>query len=234
MGGSGWAQGPFTVPPLTGPIVDAANLLSPRNEQSLTQVLRKLRDQGGSQLVVLTVDQLYGLPIEQASIQVTDAWKLGSATKDDGVLLLVAAKDRAVRIEVGQGLEGQLTDAHARRIIDQIIIPYFKSGDYDAGLLAGVTAILQHTDPNFRFDETVPVPRERKRSGSFWALFVIFVIFTLLQKFFGGGPGGRFGGGGGYRRSNSVYWGGGGGGFSGGGFSGGGGGFSGGGASGRW
>lgn len=224
----------FAVPPLSGPVVDTANVLTPHTVQKLSRILRSLQEQGGSQVVVLTVDQLHGVPIEQASIQVTDAWKLGTTAKDNGVLLFIASKDRALRIEVGQGLEGQLTDAHSRRIIDQVIVPYFKKGDYDAGVLAGVATILQHTDPDFRPEESLGMRRRRAPAPSFGLLFVMIVIFMILRQFFGGGPGGRLGGGG-SSRSNRIYWGGGGGGgFSGGGFSGGGGGFSGGGASGRW
>ncbi|MEN9835559.1 MAG: hypothetical protein RL011_1752, partial [Pseudomonadota bacterium] len=151
----------FVVPPLSAPVVDAAQILAPQTVQRLGVVLRTLRDQGGSQVAVLTVPELGGLTIEQASIQVADAWKLGSATKDNGVLLMIAAAERAVRIEVGQGLEGQLTDAHSRRIIDRVMLPYFKNGDYDSGVIAGVVAILQHSDPDFRMDDQLPQRPER-------------------------------------------------------------------------
>jgi len=231
----------FVVPPLTGPVVDTAHLLEPQSETFLSQRLRALREQGGSQIVVLTVDELHGLPIEQASIQVTDAWKLGSATKDNGILLLIAAKERAVRIEVGQGLEGQLTDAYSRRIIDRVIVPRFRASDIDGGVIAGVGAILQYTDPDFVFGGE-PQPDASRRGWSMpFLIWLVIFVFIWLRSLSGGGPGGGLRSG--YRRSGPTSWGGGGfggggfsggGGFGGGGFSGGGGGFSGGGASGRW
>lgn len=231
----------FVVPPLTGPVVDTAHLLAPQSESFLSQNLRALRQQGGSQVVVLTVDELYGLPIEQASIQVTDAWKLGSATKDNGILLIIAAKERAVRIEVGQGLEGQLTDAYSRRIIDRVIVPRFRASDIDGGVIAGVGAILQYTDPDFVLGDGPQPTASRRRWSMPLVIWLIIFVFIWLRSLGGGGPGGGFRSG--YRRSGTTYWGGGGfggggfsggGGFGGGGFSGGGGGFSGGGASGRW
>lgn len=225
----------FVVPPLTGPVVDTAQVLSPQTEQKLSQLLRQLRDQGGSQIVVLTLEQLAGLPIEQASIEITDTWKLGTASKDNGVLLLIAVKDRSLRIEVGQGLEGQLTDAHARRIIDRIIVPRLKTGDFDGGVIAGIAAILQHTDPDFRYEDMLPARSRGRTSTPMALLTVLLIIFFVLREYFGGGPGGGRFGGGRYRRDSTIYWGGGGGfGGGGGGFGGGGGGFSGGGASGRW
>ncbi len=225
----------FSVPALTGPVVDDAGALSPRTEQALTQALRALHEKGGSQINVLMLSSLEGTPIEQASIRIVDQWKLGGRKTDNGVLLLVAVKDRKLRIEVGQGLEGQLTDADSKRIIDQGIVPLLRSGDLDSAVVVGVFQIAQKTDPEFDLTPFLEGKARAQRHSPNgiplrgWVLVVIVILFFIL----GGGSRGRrgfYGGGG---------WGGGGGGFGGGGFGGGtwgggGGGFSGGGASGDW
>lgn len=221
----------FSVPPLTGPVVDQAGLLSVATEQTLDAALRRLVDQGGTQIAILTVDDLGGEPIEQASIQVADSWKLGSAKKDDGVLLLVAKAERAVRIEVGQGREGVLTDAYSRRIIDDVIVPRFRSGDFDGGVIAGIAAIARYTDPELQLGLKAggrPARQWNERNTNVPGWFVLmFILSIMFIRFFGG-----------HRGMHSRGWGSssgwGGGRSSGGGWSGGGGGFSGGGASGRW
>lgn len=226
--------GQFEVPPLTGPVVDRANMVPPRLQGQIEQSLRFLLEQGGAQVQVLTVPDLAGLEIEQASIQVVDQWKLGSESADNGVLLMVAAKERKIRIEVGQGLEGQLTDAYSGRIIRDVMTPLFKSGHLGQGILLGVYRIAQITDPNIKLDAYLEGaaqyrPRRSERVGrGTLSSTIIFIIFGLIfVSRFGllgglllgagmrrGGYGGGFGGGGG-------GWSGGGGGFSGGGASGG-------------
>jgi uncharacterized protein len=227
-----WAAD-FQVPALTGPVVDGAAMLSAPAREQLTQLLRKVNDASGTQLQVLTVPDLGGLSIEEASIKVTDKWKLGSAKEDNGVLLMIAARERRVRIEVGQGREGVLPDIIASRIIREVIVPRFREGDVDRAILAGVYAILHYTDPDLV--KNVAVPRQQKPGrGGVGVLFVLFMIFMILQVLFGSrrrrlwGMGGVAGGLGG------SSWGGGGFGGGGGGWGGGGGGFSGGGASGGW
>jgi len=242
-----WAQGePFKVPVLSRPVMDEAQMLDPTVRQQLNQVLEGLWRQGGSQLVVLTIPELGGETIEQASIRVVDQWKLGDAQKDNGVLLMVAKTERKVRIEVGQGLEGELTDAYSKRIIDQAIVPLFKEGRFTEGIVMGAYRILEKTDPQFPFNqafqglEGMQPSRRGQSSGSLNGLQLIFVIiFVILAIFFniisrvtGLGRSLRHHG---HRRDGwGGGWGGGGGGFGGGGFGGGGGGFSGGGASGNW
>jgi uncharacterized protein len=235
----------FRVPALTGPVVDDANILSPEMRSVLENGIRRLRDGGGTQITVLTVPSLGGLEIEQASIKVADAWKLGGAKTDNGVLLLVAPTEHKVRIEVGQGLEGSLTDAFSNRIIRDTITPYFRKGDYSSGVLQGVAAIIHYTDPSVDpaslFNGARASSDRDSSDGQFPWILVIFGVVFLFSLFRGGGGRGgrmspwgagaigyalgRLGGGGG-----SGGWGGGGGG----GWSGGGGGSSGGGASGGW
>ncbi len=243
------AAGQFQVPRLSGPVVDEGGFLSASAERQIAATLMEIKRQGGgTEIAVLTVKDLGGLTIEQASIRVVDQWKLGNADKDNGVLLIFAKKERRARIEVGQGLEGNLTDAHAKRIIDETIIPLFRSGNTEQGILLGVYQVAERTNPELNLEKIFGTKsahwnnrRSGRSSGGWGAL--IPLVFILLFIFGGRGRGGRGSGlltglflgsmmGGG--RSYRGY---GGGGFSGGGFSGGfggGGGFSGGGASGSW
>lgn len=235
----GWSQ-MDQVPQLKAPINDDANIIDSKTESQLDVLLRQVHQQGGSQVAVLTVKDLQGLPIEMFSINVVENWQLGSAKQDNGVLLLIAPTERKVRIEVGQGLEGDLTDAHSKRIIDQMILPHFRNGQFAQGIFNGVIGILQRTDPDLlqqigkKAHIAVKPQKEKSRFSPLVLLIFLIVIFNLFRIFgpaallFGMLPGGL---GGGFRGGG---FGGRGGGFGGGGFSGGGGGFSGGGASGGW
>lgn len=233
------------MPRLTGAVVDGAGILSGTTRERIEKALRHLHGTGGTQLVVLTVPSLEGLTLEQASIRIVDDWQLGAAEQDDGVLLLVAKQERRVRIEVGQGLEGDLTDAHAKRIIDESVTPLFRTGDMDGGVTLGVYEIARRTNPDVDLRSYLegslraPPRRGVRARGSVagTVLMLGFAITVILLQGFGGSRyRGRTG------RTGGYYWGsgmgGGSGGFSGGGgfggFSGGGGGFSGGGASGGW
>ncbi len=236
-----FAQSPpdFKVPALTGPVVDQAGMLAAGTQEKLSRFLVKLHDQGGAQIQVLTVPNLGGLSIEEASIKAVDAWKLGSAKSDNGILLMLSRDERRVRIEVGQGFEGDLPDVTASRIVREVIIPRFKEGDMDRGIVDGVLAIVHYVNPKFLDGENAAGPAiQGKRGLTLHHLFLLFFfVFILMPLLFsrsarrsgltgallgyalGGGFSGRGGGG----------FGGGGGGWSGGG-----GGFSGGGASGGW
>jgi uncharacterized protein len=228
-------HGAFQVPPLMGPVNDQAGMLSPETTRRLDQALRALWQNRGSQLAVLTVGSLEGEPIESASIKVVEAWKLGTAKADNGVLLMISKADRKIRIEVGQGLEGELTDLYCSRIIRGQMAPRMRQGDVDGAVLAAVAAILEKTDPNGSKAQGLSAPAEASNSIlegaqllAFLLFFGIFGVFLFISRKFGGRGRGGWGGGG---------WGGGGGswgGGGGGGFSGGGGGFSGGGSSGGW
>lgn len=232
---SSLARAEFTVPPLTGPVIDSGEILQRQTESALDNALRALRTQGGTQITVLTVPSLEGLAIEQASIRVVDEWKLGDEKSDSGVLLMIAVKDRRVRIEVGQGLEGSLTDADSSRIIHESMLPLFKSGDYDSGILVGVYQIARKTNPDIDLTPYLEgqVRRKGPRSQISFSSFLVILFLFLLLGFFGGGRGRGL-----HRRAHYGHGGWGGGGFGGsgggGGWSGGGGGFSGGGASGSW
>ncbi len=136
----GFAQ--QAVPPLTERVVDLADILTPATENAITMLLAAHEEATSNQVAVLTISSLQGETIEGFSIRVVEAWGLGTAEIDNGVLLLVALNDREMRIEVGLGLEGDLTDAAASRIIRGEMRPRFREGDFDAGVLAGVQSIV--------------------------------------------------------------------------------------------
>lgn len=235
-------QPTFAVPALTGPVVDDARMLSQSTRERLSRFLRQLHDEGGTQIQILTVDNLGGLSIEEASIKVTDQWKLGTAKADNGILLMLSKQERRVRIEVGQGYEGDLPDVTASRIVREVIIPQFKEGDFDRGVTDGILAIVHYVNPQFLEGHNA-APRGTKISGlGFWLIVGWLLVFLVLPRMLGfRGRSPRGGWRGGWDDWGGGGWGGGGfggggwgGGSSGGGWSGGGGGFSGGGASGGW
>lgn len=235
------APKPFVIPEMTTPVQDQAGILSPRMAEKLSNVLLRLYESGGSQIGVLTVPSLGDSVIEEASIKVTDKWKLGKRGKDNGVLLLIAPNERRVRIEVGKGLEGVLTDAYARRIINQVITPAFKENDFDGGIAGAVAQIISVTDPEFDLQSAgMQSSRRHKRGSSMnpiqglgvFILLILFAVFAVIHRilqafglvprssYYGGSSRGGWGGGGGFGGGGGGSWGGGGGGFSGGGSSG--------------
>jgi uncharacterized protein len=219
------------VPFLSGRVVDEAGMIPEDARQRIDQKLAAFEQSTGAQVAVLTVDSLDGEPIEDYSMRVVETWKLGKKGKDNGVLLLVAQQDRKMRIEVGYGLEGELTDLESGRIIDNVIRPDFQKGDFGPGIEHGVDAILNALGGGEVPAE--PPTRSAKGEGSDGLIFVIFAVIFLIFLLrsrggrWGGPWGGGFWGGGGF--GGGRFSGGGGGGFSGGGGS-----FGGGGASGSW
>jgi uncharacterized protein len=148
------------VPPLTGRVVDQTGTLSGGDLASLQQTLQEFEARKGSQLAVLIVPTTAPETIEQYSLRVAEAWKIGRKKIDDGALLVVAKDDRKLRIEVGYGLEGALTDVTSKRIIDEIITPRFRSGDFAGGISAGVARIIGVID-----GETLPAPEPRRQQS---------------------------------------------------------------------
>ncbi|RYZ56957.1 MAG: TPM domain-containing protein, partial [Proteobacteria bacterium] len=190
----GWAAP--VIPALTDPVMDQAGLLQPQTRQYLNRELRRLHDSGGSQIAILILPKLDGETIEGLSIKVAEQWKLGSATKDNGVLLLMAAEDRKFRIDVGQGNEGVLTDVQSSRIVRQQIMPLFKAGDFDNGIMLGVASVISLTDPSFTLAQgggERQVRRERNSGGKSalpMIIFIIVVLIVLISNRRGGGGGG--------------------------------------------
>jgi uncharacterized protein len=130
------------VPPLTGRVVDQTGTLSSGDIASLTQTLRDLETRKGSQIAILIVPTTDGEAIAPFALRVAEAWKIGRKKIDDGALLVIAKNDRHLRIEVGYGLEGALNDVTTKRIIDEVITPKFKSGDFAGGVSAGISRMI--------------------------------------------------------------------------------------------
>jgi uncharacterized protein len=171
------------VPPLSGRIIDQTKTLTSEQLRTLDQKLREIESRKGSQVVVLMVPTTKPEEIEQYAIRVADKWKIGRKKVDDGVILLIAKNDRAVRIEVGYGLEGVLTDALSKRIIDGAIIPRFKQQEFYGGILAGVDQIGRVID-----GEILPNPAPNRQlvtdqEGALSSLSVLFVIALILGSF---------------------------------------------------
>ncbi|NLV24877.1 MAG: TPM domain-containing protein [Deltaproteobacteria bacterium] len=218
------------VPPATGYVTDHAAILSPDVRSKLEGFLKDFERTDSTQVVVLTIPSLSGDSLEGFSLRVVETWQPGQRHKDNGALLLVVKNDRKMRIEVGKGLEGTLTDLVAGRIIDYEMAPRFRKGDFDGGVIAGVNALVGVVRGEYKADASQSRRKERSPWGPL--LFFLFMGPFLLRLHAPSSAGGR--------RRGGSYWtggpfgGGGGGGFGGGGFSGGGGSFGGGGASGSW
>jgi uncharacterized protein len=237
----GAAFAALNFPALTGRVVDEAHVLSPVTVADLERKLADLEQKSGIQLVVATVPSLDGVEIEPYANELFRAWKLGEAKKNNGVLLLIAPKERKIRIEVGYGLEGTLTDAVSSIIIRNAIAPRFKTGDFNAGVTRGVDDIV--TTLTTDSAEWKPKPTDMRAESDpslFDALapFLIFLFIMFVLTRVGRRGGGNvifipMGTGGGFRGGFGGGFGGGGFG-GGGGFSGGGGSSGGGGASGGW
>jgi uncharacterized protein len=234
------------VPKLAGRVNDYADVLPQDAEQRIDRKLESHEKATGQQFAVLTIRSLEGDALEDFSIRTVEAWKLGGKEKDEGLLLLVVKDDRKVRIEVGHGLEGSITDAFSSRIVRSALVPAFKTGDYAAGVESALDLLIRHETTGSVAPPEEPVRRRDKPAIPSLIVLLLFLVPFLLPLFFasrGGfgrrrtrGLGGWYGGLGGF--GTGSYGGGGfrgGGGFGGGGgFSGGGGSFGGGGASGSW
>ncbi|MFY9821646.1 MAG: YgcG family protein [Thermoanaerobaculia bacterium] len=168
------------IPPLTGRIVDQANLLTADQKQRIETKLAAFEKETTDQVAVLTLDSLDGEAIEDYANKVGRAWALGQKGKDNGALLLVAKQDRKMRIEVGYGLEPVLTDLQTSVIQNEVIIPYFKRGDFGGGIEAGVDAILSTLQgkPFQPAPEPAGQPARGKRGPDFG--FLLFALFILL------------------------------------------------------
>ncbi|MGE4323576.1 MAG: YgcG family protein [Sphingobium sp.] len=239
-------------PKLTGQVVDAANLLDDAQEAALTARLAELATQSGRQVVVATVPDLQGYDIGDYGYRLGRAWGIGDQNRNDGALLIVAPNERKVRIEVGYGLEGIMTDALSAQIIRNAITPRFKAGDMAGGIAAGVEqigALLALPPEEAKARAAQAAAQAQGNDGGDGAVLAIWI--TLFIVFFfvlpmmsrmkggrryrgGGGPVILWGPGAGGSGGSSGWGSGGGSGWGGGGFSGGGGSFGGGGASGGW
>lgn len=177
------------VPPLTGRVVDRTGTLTSEQIANLDGTLQAFEQRKGSQIAVLIVPTTEPETIEQFSIRVAEAWKIGRKKIDDGAVLVVAKDDRRLRIEVGYGLEGALTDVTSKRIIDEIITPKFRQGDFAGGVAAGVDRMIGVID-----GEPLPEPKRQQQSTSVFdnleavgpvAFFAVLVFGGIFRGIFG-------------------------------------------------
>jgi len=167
------------IPRLQGYVNDDAGMISPSAKSKIEEELRAFEQSDSTQIVILTIPSLEGGNIEEFGIKVAEAWKIGQQGKDNGVLFIVSKQERKIRIEVGRGLEGKLTDLMAGRIIDQVIKPRFKQGDFDGGFLAGVSALIDGTRGEFKAEQRA-FQRRQKGLPPFLTLFIFLGVFTLI------------------------------------------------------
>jgi len=201
---------------------DYTGVLDQETRLSLERNLQAFEEQTSNQILVAIFPGLEGESLEDVSIRLAERWKIGQKGRDNGVLLLIFKEDRKLRIEVGYGLEGVLTDALSKSIILNEIVPSFKNGDYSAGVQSGVAAIMKATQGEYQ-----GLPQAKKEDSNLWGLLFLILIFFILPPLLrrrrfsgitfgsGGWGGGSWGGG-----SSGGFGGGGGGGFGGGGSSG--------------
>jgi len=238
------AAAALTFPSLTGRVVDGANILSAPTEAALTAKLEALEVQTSRQLVVVTLPSLQGQEIEDYGYQLGRAWGIGERGRNTGVLLIVAPAERRVRVEVGYGLEGVLTDALATVILQERVLPRFRSGDFEGGVVSGADALIEQLslpDGEARARVAASAQQQTSADGSVPTIVLVLLGLWVVMGIFGMITGRR-----GHRMDMwllpllllmSAGHGGrghGGRGHGGGGFRGGGGSFGGGGASGRW
>ena len=204
-------------------VQDYAGLISKEYRDKINEYGKRLDEKTKAQIIVVTVDTLEGYPIEEFSLGILRSWGVGDKELNNGVLMLVSAKDRQSRIEVGYGLEGRITDAKAGNIQDDQMIPYFRKGDYEKGIILGYMALLIEVSNEYDLnidDDILKAVEDNKTkaddSSPFWKNIIVFVIVVIIvliiQGRSGGGRGGRsggFGGGSGFRSGRGSSGGGG-------------------------
>ena len=187
LGFSGLASAQVAVPPLAGHVTDLTATLTPAQKESLEQTLAAFEARKGSQLAVLLLPTTAPEGIDQYALRVAEQWKIGRAKVDDGAILVVAKDDRTLRLEVGYGLEGALSDIVSKRIISDTIVPRFKQGDYSGGIDAGVAQIIRVVD-----GEALPSPASQRTQGPDdlrqmfpFLLIVVLVVGGVLRNTIG-------------------------------------------------
>ena len=187
LGFSGLASAQVAVPLLAGHVTDLTATLTPAQKESLEQTLAAFEARKGSQLAVLLLPTTAPEGIDQYALRVAEQWKIGRAKVDDGAILVVAKDDRTLRLEVGYGLEGALSDIVSKRIISDTIVPRFKQGDYYGGIDAGVAQIIRVVD-----GEALPAPASQRTQGPDdlrqmfpFLLIVVLVVGGVLRNTIG-------------------------------------------------
>lgn len=169
------------VPPLNAQVVDTTGTLSPEQRTALIQKLQTFEATKGSQIAVLLVPSTQPETIEQYALRVAENWKIGRKNVDDGAILVVALQDRTLRIEVGYGLEGALTDITSKRIIEEIIVPQFRQGDFAGGVAAGVDQMIKVIE-----GEPLPEPVAQQTANNSSTIEDIAPVLFMLSLFVGG------------------------------------------------
>ena len=209
----------FEIPNLTGPVVDEVGLLNESTKRQLANSLLSLRKAQNVQLQIYVIKSLQGEEIESAAIKIFDKWKLGEEKTDKGLLFLIAPNEKRMRIEVGQGLEGDIPDVIAKRIIADVVKPYFQRKEFNLGVVQGVSALQTYIgNPDAKLDanqiqETQDAEKAHKKSGMVWIILIaigiwliifmlnptlaLYILFSVMRGGGGGGGGGGWSGGGG-------------------------------------
>ncbi|MCL2760782.1 MAG: YgcG family protein [Desulfuromonadales bacterium] len=167
------------VPKLQGRVNDYAELMSQSSVSSLEQKLAALEKEDSTQVVVLTIPSLQGEEIDDFSIKVADAWKIGQKGSDNGAIFIISKDDKKMRIEVGRGLEGKLTDLISGRIIRDSVAPHFQQGDFDGGITAGVDDIISVVKGEYQAPENTNT-REQGTSPIFTYIFILLVALIFI------------------------------------------------------
>jgi uncharacterized protein len=167
------------VPKLQGYVNDYAGMMSPSVKSKLQEELGAFEQSDSTQIVILTIPSLEGENIEEFGIKVGETWKIGHLGKDNGAIFIVSREERKIRIEVGRGLEGKLTDLMSGRIIDQVIKPKFKQGDFNGGFVAGISALIAATRGEFKAGPRRP-QRSQKGVPPFLTFLLFFGVFVLF------------------------------------------------------
>lgn len=170
------------VPELQGHVNDYAAMVSEATRRQLEAVLTDLEQKESTQIVVLTIPSLQGDALEDFSIRVAEAWKIGQKGADNGAILLIAKADRKIRIEVGYGLEGRLTDLLAGRIIRNVIGPHFRSGRFDQGISEGVAAMIGAVQGEFTAAEAPRRPRQGQKGFPVVGFFALLFLINVLGR----------------------------------------------------
>jgi uncharacterized protein len=182
------------VPALKGRVNDYGDMISPEAEKTIDRKLEAFEASDSTQVVILTVNSLEGDAMEDFTIRVAEKWKIGQAKKDNGVILFASKNDRRMRIEVGPGLEGVLTDLLAGRILDNVIRPKFKAGDFNGGFNDGIDAIISACRGEFKNDSRSKASHDEGPSGNFITIlfigfYFLIVIISKFSKILGGAVG---------------------------------------------
>jgi len=181
------ANAQYATPKAVGYVNDFAKVLTQENLSKLNGLLMELKSKTGAEVAVVTLSSLDGYPIEDVGLAIGRDWKIGQKGKDNGLVIVVAPNDRKMRIEVGYGLEGILTDSGAGRIRDEYMVPYFKQGDYQTGIIYGTSAVVSTIAKGYGVNITgnydVPPPTQTSGGSDISSLLIFFLFIFLFIKY---------------------------------------------------